>query len=396
MKSAPAFLAWAFSLICVGGAVPAQDLTGLSPPLGARIGPGSSGVVNAHNVCREVENRTGTPIMIPHATPAEWSVGPTAFLQNPYPDVNVSPCALWYWELENSLFQRCQAEPVCSEAEYMGGFPVTTRFPRYFNSNHATPSSPLGYSSLPDCGPALAGQQLWAFEQQGGPFFFTRTWVQLVCNRAAEIAPIILPDLTLRVGETGTVGQVAVSGLPHAGTEALIAGLGYVPADLSSRAEARLFRGGVRSTASAPTGVITPSSPYLEAFRTIYDHANFVTVPEMNQWQGFGFAVRNGDVVRVDVTAPATSGTYPMFVKLGDQVGRFTLTAEYPHVVQQVTCGLDATGVGTGWSPGCENQTGLGRGVNDTCSNLNGVEIYEQIGGNPPAKFFRAAVCVAR
>ena len=182
---------------------------------------------------------------------------------------------------------------------------------------------------------------------------------------------------------------MTVAGLPHTGTEALIAGRDYVATDLATEAAPRLYRNGTAGSVShraIPMGHITPTSPSLVLFNATYG-----TVRD-----GVGVPVINGDVVRVEVTTPAVSGAYPMFVKLGNQVARFTLTAEYPHLVQEVTCGLDATGVGTGWSAGCQNQTGLGLGVNNTCSNLSGVEIYEQVSANPPARFYRAAVCVAR
>jgi len=71
---------------------PAEELTGTSPPDGVRIESGQSARVEAHNVCRNVANNTGAPVMIPHRTPQEWAVGGGAFLSNPYPNLTVSPC----------------------------------------------------------------------------------------------------------------------------------------------------------------------------------------------------------------------------------------------------------------------------------------------------------------
>lgn len=223
--------------------------------------------VEAHNVCREVENLTGAPIMIPHATPEEWSVGTSAFLQNPYQNVNVSPCpsgpgaGLWYWELLDVFVRRCQlslGSGTCTDYPDSGGMPITTRFPQYDN--------PIVYGppdTMPDCGPERAGERVRSNEVIGNTSqtLFSR---QFVCNRAAEIAPISLPNITLRVGQAGTVGQITVSGLPHTGTEALISG---------SEGVARLIRNGVAGSPyhrAIPMGHITPSSPYLALFGSTY------------------------------------------------------------------------------------------------------------------------------
>lgn len=72
--------------------VPAEELTSVSPPDGVRIESGQSARIEAHNVCRNVQNNTGAPVMIPHRTPQEWTVGGGAFLSNPYPNLIVSPC----------------------------------------------------------------------------------------------------------------------------------------------------------------------------------------------------------------------------------------------------------------------------------------------------------------
>jgi hypothetical protein len=72
--------------------LPAQELTGAAPPLGVRVESGTTARVEAHDVCRNVDNVTNAPIMIPHRSATEWSVGLSAFLENPYPGVTVSPC----------------------------------------------------------------------------------------------------------------------------------------------------------------------------------------------------------------------------------------------------------------------------------------------------------------
>ena len=80
------------SALLLTAPVGAEELTGSVPPEGVRIESGQTARVEAHNVCRNVANNTGSPVMIPFRTPQEWAVGGGAFLSNPYPNLIVTPC----------------------------------------------------------------------------------------------------------------------------------------------------------------------------------------------------------------------------------------------------------------------------------------------------------------
>lgn len=303
------------SLLPFAGA--AQDQT--------RVDPSTTERIERHNVCREVTNNTGTPIMIPHLTPEEWAAGGSAFLSNPYPNVVTALCSdgLWYWELQDLFIRRCQVNLGMSCTDYpgSGGMQITTRFTQYDN-----PTIYGAPDTMPVCDPDRAGERVISNQIIGtnAQTLFNRSFV---CNRAAEIAPIALPDIRLEPGETGTVGQVSVSGLPHAGTEAFLAGLRYVPSGPSNEVVPTLFLNGVAGSPydrGIPIGHITADSPYLGAFNAAYG---------ANIYSGIGVPVRNAQTVRIQVTAPTELGTYPLFAKLGNRIANFNVIVAEPEVL---------------------------------------------------------------
>lgn len=321
-------------------------------------------------------------------------MGGGAFLSNPYPNLNVTPCAdgLWYWELQDLFVRRCQlslGSGTCTDYPDSGGMPITTRFVQYDN-----PTQYGAPDTIPDCAEDRAGERVASYEVVGvtAQSLFIRRYV---CNRAAEIAPISLPDLTLQVGQTGVVGQLTVSGLPHSGTEALIAGRDYIATGPATEAVPRLFRNGTAGSAyhrAIPMGHITPTSPSLALFNATYG-----TVRD-----GVGVPVMNGDVVRVEVTAPSTPGVYPMFVKLGDRVARFNLTAEIPVIatVYDVgTCAIAASGnldqqTATACGPEYVASTSTPVNLqNGTCPAIGDARLHRIINQNAAASFWHGYLC---
>lgn len=307
--------------------VVAQDQT--------RIEPSSTQRIDRHNVCRQVTNTTGSPIMVPHLTPEEWAAGGSAFLNNPYPSVTVSPCptGLWYWELQDLLVVRCQASlasGTCTTYYDVSGMPITTRFSQYDAAD--------GYGdleTLPICDTDRAGERVVSNRVTGttSQTLFRSIYV---CNRAAELAPIVLQDIRLEPGQSGVVGQVSVSGLPHTGTEAFITGLRYnTTAD--TRVTTRLYLNGVPHSpyhTGIPIGYITPDSPYVGAFNAAYG---------TSMHYGIGVPARNGQTVRVEVTAPTQVGTYPLFAKVGDRIALFNVIVAEPPILPLTSGGAIAS-----------------------------------------------------
>jgi len=313
------------SLLPFAGA--AQDQT--------RVDPSTTERIDRHNVCREVTNNTGTPIMIPHLTPEEWAAGGSAFLSNPYPNVVTALCSdgLWYWELQDLLVVRCQASlasGTCTTYYDVSGMPITTRFSQYDAAD--------GYGdleTLPICDTDRAGERVVSNRVTGttSQTLFRSIYV---CNRAAELAPIVLQDIRLEPGQSGVVGQVSVSGLPHTGTEAFITGLRYnTTAD--TRVTTRLYLNGVPHSpyhTGIPIGYITPDSPYVGAFKAAYG---------TSMHYGIGVPARNGQTVRVEVTAPTQVGTYPLFAKLGNRIANFNVIVAEPEVLPLTSGGSIAS-----------------------------------------------------
>jgi hypothetical protein len=298
-------------------AAAAQDQT--------RVDPSSTERIDRHNVCRQVTNNTGAPIMVPHLTPNEWAVGGSAFLNNPYPSVIISPCpeGLWYWELLDVTVIRCQTSigsGTCTTYFGTSGMPITTRFSQYNGSDsYGDPNT------LPICDTDRAGERVVSNRITGTT---SQTWFRstYVCNRAAEIAPIILSDIRLEPGQSGVVGQVNVSGLPHTGTEAFITGLRYTTTD-STIITPRLYLNGAAHNPAhtgIPIGYITPNSPYLDAFNAAYG---------TSMYYGIGVPARNGQTVRIEVTAPSQTGTYPLFAKFGDKIALFNVIVAEPEIL---------------------------------------------------------------
>jgi hypothetical protein len=308
-------------------AAAAQDQT--------RVDPSSTERIDRHNVCREVTNNTGTPIMVPHLSPEEWAAGGSAFLNNPYPNVITSLCSdgLWYWELMDVMVVRCQTtigSGTCTSYFGTSGMPITTRFNQYNGLD--TYGDP---STLPICDTNRAGERVVSNRITGTT---SQTWFRstYVCNRAAEIAPIILSDIRLDPGQSGVVGQIIVSGLPHTGTEAFITGLRYNTTD-STAVTLRLYLNGAAHNPAhigIPIGYITPNSPYVGAFNAAYG---------TSMHYGRGVPARNGQTVRIEVTAPSQPGTYPLFAKLGNRIANFNVIVAEPEVLPLTSGGPIAT-----------------------------------------------------
>lgn len=56
------------------------------------IGTGQTKAVVAHGICRQITNNNASPVMIPHKTAEEWSVGTNSFLASARPGLTVQNC----------------------------------------------------------------------------------------------------------------------------------------------------------------------------------------------------------------------------------------------------------------------------------------------------------------
>ena len=56
------------------------------------VADGGAATIDAHGVCRIVQNMTGLDVMVPHSIPEEWYTGGNSFLENVPENMSTSPC----------------------------------------------------------------------------------------------------------------------------------------------------------------------------------------------------------------------------------------------------------------------------------------------------------------
>lgn len=144
-----------FATLCVSAAAASAQTS--------MIEPGEIGRVEAHGVCRMVDNQNGARMMVPHSMVTEWASGGSAFLAQSPVNTNISLCPCTWNNVNHQVIPVIGQDPQNyyraptpfnkGESAFFalyGGSPISTKVAHLSNGVIDFASQPLLFPQNPD------------------------------------------------------------------------------------------------------------------------------------------------------------------------------------------------------------------------------------------------------